>query len=190
MDPTLSTLDDDTLAARAVRDPDTPGADAFAALYRRHLDRVYGYLLARLGNVQDAQDLTAQTFITALEHLPRYEPRGKFAAWLVGIARHKALTHLRGSDRYISLESAESLAHPAPLPEEIAARQQRMDHVAAALRTLPPDRAEALILRFFGELSLAEVAEVMDRSEAACKMLVHRALRDLKQRLIEEEPQP
>ncbi len=178
----LSTLDDDALVTRAVCDP-----DAFAALYRRHLHRVYSYLVAKVGNVHDAEDLTAQTFIAALEDLPQYESRGKFAAWLLSIARHKALNHLRGDGRFAPLEVVESWPHAAPLPEETVEQRQAMDEVASTLQTLSSDRAEALVLRIFGELSLAEVAAVMGRSEAACKMLVHRALQDLRQRLLKEQ---
>jgi len=74
--PDLATLigDDETLAREATENP-----AAFAELYRRHLSRVYRYLLIRVGDVHDAQDLTAQTFLAALEGIAGYRGRGNFA---------------------------------------------------------------------------------------------------------------
>ncbi len=75
---------------RAQEDP-----SAFADLYRQHVKQVYRYVLARVSNVGDAQDLTSQTFLTALESLPNYRGQGAFGAWLMGIARHKVMDHYR-----------------------------------------------------------------------------------------------
>jgi DNA-directed RNA polymerase specialized sigma24 family protein len=93
-DLTLSGEDDETLAGAVKQNP-----AAFDELYRRHLNRVYRYLLSQVGHIHDAQDLTAQTFIAALEGLTGrrvgYQPAGKFSLWLLGIARRKAADHFR-----------------------------------------------------------------------------------------------
>jgi DNA-directed RNA polymerase specialized sigma24 family protein len=67
------------------------GSDAFTELYHRHLPGIYRYHLARTGHVQEAEDLTAQTFLTALESISSYRGQGRFASWLFGIARHRRL---------------------------------------------------------------------------------------------------
>ena len=67
---------------------------AFDGLYRRHVHRVYRYLVVRVGNRQDAQALTTQTFQTALATIRRFPDQGTFAAWLLGIARQKAANHI------------------------------------------------------------------------------------------------
>ncbi len=169
---------DDALVLAARHDP-----DAFAELYRRHLERVYRYALARVGDMQGAEELTAQTFLAAFEGIATYRGRGEFVAWLLSIARHKVADHFRRRRETVSLEVVTDVAHPGPLPEQVIAEQLRMEQVARALQTLSPDRAEALALRVFTGLSAAEVGKVMGKSEAAVKMLVHRALRDLQQRL-------
>ena len=81
------------------------------------------------------------------------------------------------------LEDAAHIAAIEPLPEQIIAGRMHIEQVARALQALAPERAEALALRLFGGLSVAEIGMSMGKSEAAVKMLVHRALRDLQQRL-------
>ncbi len=172
------TIDPDApLAHAARRDP-----DAFAELYRRHVDRVYRYLLSRVGHVQDAQDLTAQTFTAALEGIGHYNGQGVFAAWLLGIARRKAADFFRGSRSDLSLELVEDVLVDVSTAH-IEDRLQ-MAEVVHAIRQLSPDRAEALALRVFGGLSAAEAGQVMGKGEDAINMLVHRAMRDLRERLV------
>ena len=76
--------DEIDLARQASRD-----VEAFAELYRRHLTRVYRYHLAHVGNVKDAEDLTSQTFMAALEGIRSFRGTGSFAAWIMGIASRK-----------------------------------------------------------------------------------------------------
>jgi RNA polymerase sigma-70 factor (ECF subfamily) len=173
-----SAAQDAELARRAASDP-----DAFSQLYQRFLPGVYRYHLARTGQVQEAEDLTAQTFLTALESIHGFRGQGSFAAWLFGIASHKLADHYRRRRPELPLELAETLHSPNPLPEEAAVQRQEMRRVSRALRLLTPERAEALVLVLFGGLSMAEAAQSLGKSEAAVKMLVHRGLSELKERL-------
>lgn len=170
--------EDDVLALAARHD-----ATALSTLYSRHVERVYRYALARLGNVQLAEEVTAQTFLAMIEGITTYRGQGRFVAWLLTIARNKTNDHFRRRRETVPLEAASNVVHPGPLPDQVVAEQLRLEQVARALQTLSPDRAEALALRIFSGLSAAEVGQVMGKSEAAAKMLVHRALRDLQQRL-------
>ena len=169
--------DEPDLARLAVTD-----IDAFAELYRRHLTRVYRYHIAHTGNVKDAEDLTSQTFMAALEGIGSYRGTGSFAAWIMGIALKKRLMYFRGGRLEIPLEAA--LSFPSPdLPTDKAALQRlQLESVARALRQISPDRAEAIVLTYFGGLSHAETGRVLNKSEAAVKMLVSRGLQDLRER--------
>lgn len=169
--------DDAALARRASSD-----AQAFAELYRRHLEPVYHYHLSRIGNAQDAQDLTSQTFLAALESIQSYRGQGAFLAWLYGIAGHKLADHFRKHGPADPLDAAEHLPDPDPFPEHVAALQLQMSQVARAIAALSPDQAEALTMRLSGA-SAREIGQVMGKSEAAVKMLVHRGLCNLKDRL-------
>jgi RNA polymerase sigma factor (sigma-70 family) len=161
------------------------GQAAFAALYRRYLAPLYRYFTARTGDVGAAEDLAAQTFVAALEGLPRYRERGAFAGWLFTIAARRLADYQRGRAP-LPLDEAADLAADDPPPEAAAEHGERAARLARAVRTLSPDRAQAVSLHFIGGLSLKETAHVMRRSRAAVKSLIHRALRDLRERLDHE----
>ena len=157
--------------------------DAFTELYHRYLPGIYRYHLARTGHVQEAEDLTAQTFLTALESISSFRGQGSFSSWLFGIASHKLADHYRRIRTELPLEEVQDLPSPAPLPEEATLQRLELTRVAQVLRLISPERAEALVLCIFGGLSLAEAAHSVGKSEAAVKMLVHRGLCDLQERL-------
>lgn len=169
--------DDLNLAQQAITD-----VDAFAELYRRHLTRVYRYHIAHAGNIKDAEDLTSQTFMAALEGIRSFRGSGSFAAWIMGIASKKRLMFFRAGQPEVPLDTA--VEYPSPeLPTDKAASQRlQLESVSRALRRISPDRAEALILIYFGGLSNAEAGQVLNKSEAAVKMLVSRGLQDLRER--------
>jgi RNA polymerase sigma-70 factor (ECF subfamily) len=156
--------------------------DAFAELYRRHMTRVYRYHIAHVGNVKDAEDLTSQTFMAAMEGIRSFRGSGSFAAWILGIASRKRLMFFRGSRPEVPLEAA--VHYPSPgLPTDKAASQRlQLESVSHALRQISADRAEAITLTYFAGLSNIEAARILNKSEAAVKMLVSRGLQDLRER--------
>lgn len=173
----VTTEDDRLLMAAAQRDP-----LEFTALYRRHIDRVYRYLRYRVGNEQDAQDLTTQTFMAALESLQSYRGQGTVIAWLLGIAYHKLVDWQRKERVTAPLAAALTIPDAALRPEDLVIQQVERQGLEQALLLLAPERAEALALRYFGELTNGEVAKIMGKNEAAVKMLIHRGLEDLRMR--------
>jgi RNA polymerase sigma-70 factor (ECF subfamily) len=179
------TAEDVELARRAARNP-----DAFTELYHRYLPGIYRYHLARTGHVQEAEDLTAQTFLTALESISSFSGRGSLSSWLFGIASHKLADHYRRSRIELPLEEAENLQSTVPLPEEAAMQHLELARVARVLRLISPERAEAVLLCLFGGLSISEAAHTVGKSEAAVKMLVHRGLCDLQERLALPQEMP
>jgi len=179
------TAEDVELARRAARNP-----DAFTELYHRYLPGIYRYHLARTGHVQEAEDLTAQTFLTALESISSFSGRGSLSSWLFGIASHKLADHYRRSRIELPLEEAENLQSTVPLPEEAAMQHLELARVARVLRLISPERAEAVLLCLFGGLSISEAAHTAGKSEAAVKMLVHRGLCDLQERLALPQEMP
>jgi RNA polymerase sigma-70 factor, ECF subfamily len=172
------TESDMELAMRAPSD-----RHAFTALYQRYLKCIYRYHLARTGHIQEAEDLTAQTFLTALESIRSFRGQGSFKAWLFGIASHKLADHFRHSRADLPLEEADGLHSPLPLPEDAAHHRLEIARVARVLGQISPHRAEALVLCLFGGLSLREAANTLGKSEAAVKMLVQRGICDLQERL-------
>lgn len=159
---------------------------AFTALYRQYLPYVYRYALSRTGSVADAQDITSQTFLAGFEQFGRYQGRAKISTWLLGIAHHKVVDHLR-QQQHTSLEQIET--DPlANLNLEASVEQTlSVERVMQAMSILSADRREALSLHLFAELSIQETADVMQRTYAATQMLIQRGLTDLRTRLQEEQ---
>lgn len=160
----------------------TTNVDAFAELYRRNVTRVYRYHMSHTGNVKDAEDLTSQTFMAALEGIRSYRGEAPFAAWLMGIASRKRALFFRGIRPQVQLEAALHIPSPGLLPDQEANQRQQMDSVSRALKQISPERAEAITLCTFGGLKYAEAAHLLKKSEAAVKMLVSRGLQDLRER--------
>lgn len=157
-------------------------AEAFAELYRRHVTHVYRYHMAHTGNIKDAEDLTSQTFMAALEGIRSFRGSGTFAAWLMGIASRKRALFFRGSKPEAPLDAALYIPTPGLPTDKAAAQRLRMDHLRNALRQISPERAEALILYYFGGLNASEAGRVLGKSEAAVKMLLSRGIHDLRER--------
>ena len=174
-----ATIEDDRALVQAAR------ADlrAFNGLYERHVTSVYRYLLVRVGNVADAEDLTSQTFLVAMENLDKYRGERPFLAWLFGIARHKVADKYRRQKPELMLETAADLADPQDDPDDLVSQKLQIEAVAQKLQTLSPDRAEAISLRLFGGLDIPEIARLMRKQEPAVRMLLHRGLQDLQTRL-------
>ena len=170
-------MDETELAREAIAN-----AEAFTELYRRHVTRVYRYHMAHTGNSKDAEDLTSQTWMAALEGIRSFRGTGSFAAWIMGIASKKRLMYFRGNRHEVPLEAALHIPSPGLTPDKEATRRLQMDTVSHALRQISRDRAEALILSFFGGLSNLEISRLLRKSEAAVKMLISRGVQDLRER--------
>ncbi|MCB9431112.1 MAG: sigma-70 family RNA polymerase sigma factor [Ardenticatenaceae bacterium] len=176
----VNVVEDDMLVARAQQN-----LGAFSELYQRHVQRVYRYVLVRVGgNVQDAQDLTSQTFLAAMEGLKSYRSTQPFVAWLLGIARHKVADQFRRQKPQVDLETAVSLTDTnTDDPDEQLDQQLDIARVTRKLQTIAPDRAEVITLRLMAGLEVPDIARLLDKNEAAVRMLLFRGLRDLQTQL-------
>ena len=169
---------DAELARHAGRDP-----EAFSELYQRYLPGVYRYHLARTGQVQEAADLDRPDLPDRLGGDRKLPRAGQLCRLAVRHRQPQAGRPLPPARSKLPLELAETQPSPDPLPEEAAVQRLEMRRVTRALRLLSPERAEALVLVLFGGLSMAEAAQMLGKSEAAVKMLIHRGLTELKERL-------
>ncbi|MBC7870439.1 MAG: sigma-70 family RNA polymerase sigma factor [Chitinophagaceae bacterium] len=172
----------DELLACAARDDPTARPTAFGELYARYVSHIYRYLLSRVSNQHDAEDLTTQTFEAALQGIAAYRGQGAFAAWLTIIARNKAINYYR-THRNRPLDTEIDFVFYSPPLDDIIGQRLQISQILAALDDLNPERAEVIRLRIFGELSTAQTAQAMGKTEAAVKMLLYRALGDLRKRV-------
>src|SRR5690349_4470352 len=181
--PRLAHLDRDRrLVEAAQADP-----ARFEALYRKYVAQVYSYAYYELRDHHEAEDATERTFLAALTNLGRFQERARpadgegastFRVWLFQIARNAIASQRRTLRRRPteSLDVATDIAAAADVEGAVVAR----DEAAAAWRAvarLPADRRRAVVLRFVDEMTTAEIAGVLGRSEGAVRVLIHRALR-------------
>jgi RNA polymerase sigma-70 factor (ECF subfamily) len=159
---------------------------AFGVLYRRYLEPVYGYAFYALGDHHDAEDATARTFLQALRAIHRFEERdASFRAWLFTIAHRTVLNALRGRRRRSAapLDAAPDPPATDADPAGLVARAEEVRRVRGALASLPEERRTAVLLRFVDGLSAREIGAVLGRSEGAVRVLLHRAMREMAERL-------
>ena len=159
---------------------------AISELYRLHVDVIYRYIWARVKDDSLAEDLTAQVFLKALEGLPTYQPGPRpFVAWLYRIAYARIVDHWRKAERRVEVPLDESLPARAPRPDELLEYEADWTTAMDLLAQLTDDQQDVLILRFIGEMTLADVAETVGKTVGATKALQYRALASLA-RLLEE----
>ncbi len=162
------------LVEQAKHDP-----EAFGRLYERYVDRIYGYIYYRTGNHADAEDLTARTFFRALDNIGNYVQRGlPFSAWLYRIAHNLVANWHRDRNRrkLVPLDSLETAEPKRQGPEAHAEDHERYAAMLAAIRRLPEDRQQLMLLKFVERLPNAEIGQIMGRTEGAVKSLYHRTL--------------
>ncbi|MEE8392030.1 MAG: sigma-70 family RNA polymerase sigma factor [Anaerolineae bacterium] len=175
---------DSALIARAKENP-----EEFGLLYERYVGRIYNYIYYRTSNHHDAEDLAARTFYKALKNFPRYVDRGApFSAYLYRIAHNIVANWHRDTGRR-QIVPFDNLAITMPRQQEPIAMAEQLDEqkeLLQAVRRLPPERQQLLILKLVEQMSNAEIAEVMKRTEGAIKSLYHRTLVALREDLNDE----
>jgi RNA polymerase sigma-70 factor (ECF subfamily) len=154
---------------------------AFGALYRRYVERVYGYCFYLLGDHHDAEDATERTFLAALAAIDRFRDDGaSFRAWLFRIAHNELANSLRQRQRRRTTRLEDG---PEPMADADPASMLGVAEEARRLRRavsgLSDDRRQVIVLRFVDGLTAREIGVVLGRSEGAVRVLQHRALRDL-----------
>jgi RNA polymerase sigma-70 factor (ECF subfamily) len=177
----ITNLTDAELIARA----QAGEVGAFGELYERHVAVIYRYVLARVNVVRDAEDLTEVVFLRAFEALHRYKERGRpFTAFLYQVARNALVDYYRQQRKNETIEAVERLPSSSPTPDDRLMEEERKAVLWEALSTLPEDYQEVIRLRIMLSLPTATVGEWLGRSEGAVRVLLHRALKALRRRMV------
>jgi RNA polymerase sigma-70 factor (ECF subfamily) len=170
-------LDELRLIRAAREDP-----KAFGELYMLYVEPVFRYLYSRVGNVHEAEDITAQTFLVAYEAFDRFREDRHFASWLFTIARNKAMDHFRQRTPLSSMDAAADLpVENDPLNGVLQLEQLTV--LSKLIQALPEDDRELLRLRFLAAMSFPELAHILRRNEGAVKKSIYRLLARLHRQL-------
>ena len=168
--------DERLLIEAAQRDP-----ARFADLYELNFERVYAYVVKRVQDRAESEDLTAEVFHQALANLKRFEWRGiPFAAWLFRIAANLISDRWQRSGREVTDEESIGSAQVSPAAIEEVERRATLFRL---VDTLPAEQKRVVVLRFVEQKSIKEVASAIRKTEGAVKQLQFRALSTLKARM-------
>ena len=165
--------EDAVLVAAARANP-----QAYTLLYERYVDRVHRYCYLKLGSREAAEDATSQVFLEALDGLERYRG-GFFAGWLFRIAQHTVTDSFRERRPAISLDTADQIMDPNPMPEQAAIVRGEIDALRTALQRLPRDQRAVLELQL-ADLTTQEIAAALGRSANAVRIIRYRAFPQLR----------
>ena len=162
--------------------------EAFSYLYEKNVTRIYNYIFYRIGSATDAEDLTSRVFYRAFGHINNYVEKGvPFSAWLYRIAHNLIANWHRDNLRRkeVPLEDHLDLPQKIDQPERMLEKNQEMALLLKAIRRISPERQQLILLKYLEDLSNAEIALIMGRSEGAIKSLYHRALIALREEMQE-----
>jgi RNA polymerase sigma-70 factor, ECF subfamily len=175
----------DDAVNRAVIAAKSGDMEAVRFLYVHFKDNVYGLVLSIVREPAEAEDVTQQVFMKLMSSIAKYEPRAvPFAAWIIRVARNVAIDHLR-QRRTVTCDEVPELACEG----HESARERRWG-LESALRALPEDQREVVVLRHLVGLTPGEIAEQMGRSESSIHGLHHRGRQALKRELIDVDCAP
>lgn len=155
--------------------------EAFAEIYDHYVDGVYRYIFYRMGSHVVAEDLTSETFLRALRSLDSFSWQRDIGAWFTTIARNLIADHTKSSRFRLEVPTADmrDADRADGDVEGEALRALQSAELLTAVKQLKSEQQECLVLRFLQDLSVAETADVMGRSEGAVKQLQLRAVRAL-----------
>lgn len=148
-------------------------------LIRQYYDEIYRFLCRRIGNIVSAQDVTQEVFLKFVRALPTYKPNGKLRAYLFTIAVNSSNDYFRSSHRDFSLQDICERESGDISPEEQAEKDSDREAVRKAVLNLPVHQRDAVILRFYHDMSIKEIALVTGAPSATVKTRLHRGTKEL-----------
>lgn len=159
----------------------------FQELYDRYFDQIYSYVYYHCGSREQAEDITAAAFQRGLEDLPNFQWRGvPYSAWLYRVAGN-LLSRDRRRPAWLELQDLHYQGGVDEEPDQVVLRLDQNSRLHDAIQKLPADQRQAILLRFFAGMRNREVGRVMNRSEGAVKLLVFRAVSNLRKQLPQDE---
>ncbi|OGO17227.1 MAG: RNA polymerase subunit sigma-70 [Chloroflexi bacterium RBG_16_50_11] len=158
---------------------------ALTQLYENNFDRIYRYIVFKIGDRTEAEDMTQQVFLNAIQSIASYKFKGMpFTSWLYRIAHNQVVDHLRKKTRRPTAPLDETIPAGEEDPGHAAERKLEIEAVVLAAKKLTAAQQEVISLRFGSELSVAEVAKAIGKSEGAVKALQHSAIVALRKALV------
>jgi len=159
-------------------------ASAFGLLYDKYQPQIYRFIYLKVSHREEAEDLTHQVFLKSWQSIEKFNFQGfPFSSWLYSVARHQVIDYYRTKKTKITFEEVIELeTNNDPLPEVID-NELNIEKVKSAIACLREEQQDVIILRFIEDLSLQEVASILEKTQGAIKLLQHRAIKNLRKTL-------
>jgi RNA polymerase sigma-70 factor, ECF subfamily len=177
--------DEESLVRRAQQ----KDSEAISQLYEAYFDKIYRYIALRVRNETEAEDLTQQVFMKMLQSIASYKIKGlPFSSWIYRIAHNQVVDFLRQQNKKSTVDiEGIPLPDTGDAPQHIMEQEVDIEQLKRATQKLTPSQQEVLSLRFANELSIAQCAEIMGKTEGAIKALQHSAVLALRKALVGNE---
>src|SRR3989339_84820 len=164
-----------------IRESQEGGNEAFGELYDEYIQKIYKFVYFKTHHKEVAENLTSKAFIKAFEKIKSYDSRkASFSTWLYGIARNTVIDYYRTKKLNINVEDVWDLPAKNGLLEDVDNRM-KLEEVGKHLKTLDVGQREIIIMRVWDDLSYKEIAQIIGKSEANCRMMYMRAVGKLKE---------
>ncbi|MFA5767806.1 MAG: RNA polymerase sigma factor [Candidatus Paceibacterota bacterium] len=161
-------------------------AKEFGKIYDKHVEKIYRFVYLKVNSIETAQDLTSEVFLRGWES---FKKKGKeidnMSAFLYQIARNLVTDHYRTKAQAIlvSTDSAPTIPDIGTSLEEMAMIHSDVDRIKAVLANIRDEYREVIVWYYLDEFSVPEIAKILNKSEEAVRVLIHRALKALKAEL-------
>ena len=154
---------------------------ALTQIYEENFDKIYRYIVLKIGEKTEAEDMTQQVFLSAFKSISSFKWKGTpFSAWLYRIAHNQIVDYLRKKSKRPTVPLDESLAAGDSNPGQAVEQKLDNERLVLATKQLTQAQQEVISLRFAGELPITQVARIMGKSEGAIKALQHSAVVSLR----------
>lgn len=152
-------------------------AESFGQLYDKYIDKVYRHLYYRIGNAAEAEDLAAQVFLKAWNAMGRYRQMGRpFGGWLLSIGHNLLIDYYRSRKENAALDDVIIPAGDSADPVLLAEKSFATASLRQAITKLKKDQQAVVVMRYIDGLEYGEIAQALDKSEGAVRVILHRSL--------------
>ncbi|MDD4761433.1 MAG: RNA polymerase sigma factor [Candidatus Pacebacteria bacterium] len=162
--------------------------DSFGKLYDIHQPKIYRFIILKVGNKEESEDITHQVFLSAWQNIKSFRIKEvPFSSWLYKIAKNKIIDYYRSKKPVFSIESVdENTLKSSSFPELLTEKSMELEKIRNAMTKITEEQQDVLIMRFIEDLPIKEVAVTLNKSIGAIKLIQFRAINKLKKILKEE----
>ena len=153
--------------------------EQFGKLYDRYIKKIYDFVYFKTHHKETAEDLVSLVFTKALEKIAQFDNKGTFSSWLYRIARNTVIDYYRTKKSDANIDDAWDLSDDSDIEQDLDVKN-KLSEVKKYLQKLTSEQRDIIIMRVWQDMSYAEIAEAVGKSETSCKMVFSRTMKQLR----------